>query len=515
MTGVSLTPVQAQTIRIISQEQSDQEQAEVSRAEVFNFFAESVSDAIPDSYQYIHLNYSDIDPQDSNYEVLQKLVYIDLISNNSQNLYLEKKLPAYVTYSLAAKLFSTDISYFTTQSAKDLKWRNTLQKDLTDLSDIMTGKSKVIPASSDLNELTETSNKAQFKKQVFIDVYDTLIEEHYDKEEFGEEQIIDAAIQGLTHGTKDKHTVYFPPIESQNFSQALSGEYEWIGAYVDMPRPGVFEILSPISGSPSQAAGLKGWDRVTHIDGKAITAEHWLDEVVSWIKWPAGSSVVLTILRDGVSQDISVTRAKIVIKDIEYTKLNSATAYIEMKSFGEHSAEEFEDILEEIASDVNVKKIIFDLRNNGGGYLNQVSNMLSHFIEKWEPVAVVKNLDYNQYLNSRWYATLDLSKYNVVFLQNSGTASASEILIGTIKDYYPDTQILWEQSYGKWSVQTTKQYKDGSILKYTIARWYTGKTQTGIDGVWITPDIELLFDIERFNKNKYDNQLEAAKKLQY
>ena len=139
--------------------------------------------------------------------------------------------------------------------------------------------------------------------------------------------------------------------------------------------------------------------------------------------------------------------------------------------------------------------------------------MLSYFVEEWKPTAIVKYTKWEQQYNSKGYDLLDFSNYKIVILQNSWTASASEILIWTLQDYMDNITVIWENSYGKGSVQTIRGYKDGSTLKYTIAKWFTWKTQTGIDGIWITPDIELEFDIEKFKKDWSDNQLDAAKLL--
>jgi carboxyl-terminal processing protease len=139
--------------------------------------------------------------------------------------------------------------------------------------------------------------------------------------------------------------------------------------------------------------------------------------------------------------------------------------------------------------------------------------MLSHFVPKWKNTVVVKYLDGNKNYISKGYDSIDFSKYTLVFLQNGWSASASEIMIWTLKDYYPDSTIIWTQSYGKGSVQTIKSYRDDSSLKFTIARWFTWKFENGIDGVGIKPDVELEFDFDTFKTKKLDNQLNAALKL--
>ena len=237
--------------------------------------------------------------------------------------------------------------------------------------------------------------------------------------------------------------------------------------------------------------------------------------MISWIKWPADTTVTLTINRDGNIFDTEVTRKKIVIKEVEHRLLNNKTHYLQIKTFWEDVSDQFVEAIKKLSEREKTKRLIIDLRNNGGGYLDQVTDILSHFIPEGEPTAVVRYLNGEKIYYSKWYNTFDPSRYELVFLVNSGTASASEIMVGTLKDYFPNSIIIWEKTYGKWSVQQVKPYRDGSFLKYTVAKWYTGKNENGIDQIWITPDIELELDIEAFKTSWEDNQLEAAQTTPY
>ncbi len=150
------------------------------------------------------------------------------------------------------------------------------------------------------------------------------------------------------------------------------------------------------------------------------------------------------------------------------------------------------------------------MRNNWGGYLDEVVTMLWYVIPKWEPVAVVKYVKDEWSYISKWQNLLDLNNYDVVFLQNSGTASASEIMIWTIKDYFPNVKIIWEKSYWKGSVQNIKEFFDGSSLKYTTAKWFTWKTKTWIDWVWIEPTEKVELDEQKLKDFKIDTQMDRA-----
>jgi carboxyl-terminal processing protease len=324
--------------------------------------------------------------------------------------------------------------------------------------------------------------------------------------------MVSEATKALAEATWDKYTVYFPPVDNKDFNEGLNWEYEWIGAYVDMEKPWKFKIVSPLPDSPAEDAWLKWWDIVTHVNKEEITEKQSIKEIVSLIKWKTWTTVLLTIKRWSEIFDVKVKRTHITIKEVEAKKLNRSTYYIQMKFFWPTIAEEFEKSLELLKTDKSIKKIIFDLRWNGWGYLDQVSYILWSFVPKWEKTAVVKYYKSSQNYYSKWYDDIDFSNYKLIVLENGWTASASEIFIGTLKDYFPKTTVIWEKSYGKGSVQTIKTYKDGSSLKYTIAKWYTWKTETGIDWIWINPDIEIKMETYWVDEVD-DKQLQKAIRL--
>ena len=483
---------------------NEQIETKITKEDIFNFYASFFDSKIKDSYKYIKLNFKDIKKWTNLEKSLQKLVYLGLIENPNLALKSNETIDAWSFYKISEKIL--DISIDNSISKNEFKNRDVNLDDLKIIKNIFNKK------DISINQWL-TNTELQTKIAIMQDVYNTIKNQHYLKDSINEWDLIDWAIEWIASWTKDKHTVYFPPIDSENFQDWLAWEYEWIWAYVDMEKPWFLRINSPIPWSPSEKAGLKWWDIVTKVDGKEITENNSLTEVVSWIKWPAWSITVLTINRDWEILEIEVKREKIVITDVDSEKLDYSTYYIKIKSFWEHVSREFKKSLEEIKSDKNIKKIILDLRNNWGWYLEEVAEMLSYVIEKDQNTAVVKYLDNDKIFISKWYNLLDLNNYKIVVLQNSGTASASEILIGTLRDYFPNITIVWEKSYWKWSVQVMKNYVDGSLLKYTIAKWYTWKTQTWIDWKWIIPNIELELDIEKYSENNYDNQLEKAKSI--
>lgn len=477
---------------------------EISRWDVFNFFAKYYEWQIPSSYKYINVLFKDVKKWSIVESSLQKLIYLNLIENPKRNLGENSKISAWGFYRLSEKILK--IKIIDKETKKQLLGRN------ANISDLLIVKNFIWKNYININTPT-TNEQIKQKEAIFNDVYNTLTTKHYDNKTLSKLNILNSAIEWLTKWTNDIHTVYFPPIKSKSFHDFLSWEYEWIWSYVDMEKPGVLKIISPIPGSPSEKAWLKWWDIVTKIDWKEVTKDNSLAELVTWIKWPTWTKVKLTINRNWNVLDITVTRGKIIITDTESKQLNSNTYYIRIKSFWEHVAADFKKSIEKLSKSNNTKRLIIDLRNDWGGYLDQVTEILSYFVPKWDKTAVIKYLNGNKEYISKWYKDIDFSKYKIIILQNSWTASASEILIWTLKDYYKNIEIIWEQSYGKWSVQVMKNYSDGSLLKYTIAKWFTWWTQTGIDWIWITPTVKLDFDLDKFKKYWIDNQLEKAKNI--
>jgi len=475
---------------------------EVSREEAFIFFADLVSADIPESYKFIQLEYINVKEGSKIYKALQQLVYLDKIQNNAIDIYPQKDMNRGEITALSSAILWLNITpddALALTTFKDLSGIGSLYINQKEGTGIQI-KSSLVGQNSWLTK----------KEQLFFDVYETLQNSHYDRDNFSEEELLNSAIQGLAEWANDTYTSYFPAEDSTKFFENLDGEYEGIGAYVEMPIPGELNIVSPISGWPAESVWIEWGDRVISVDWKEVTSENSLEEVISWIKGPSNTVVKITILRGEETLNFSVTRAKITLKDVEYKKLDTKTSYIQIKNFGEQVAKDLKEILTTISEDNSTKKIIIDLRNNPGWYLDQVGNILWYFIPEWETTAIVSYGAKENIFLSKGNTVINLNEYKLIFLQNSGTASASEIMIGSLKDYFPQSIIVWEQSFGKGSVQSLKSYYDGSTLKYTSAKWYTGWSRTGIDGIGITPDIKIELNRNRLENFKKDNQLEAA-----
>jgi len=295
--------------------------------------------------------------------------------------------------------------------------------------------------------------------------------------------------QGLAASTGDPYTVFMPPSDNKIFNEDISGEFEGVGMEITI-KNGVLTVVSPLKGAPAEKAGIKAGDIITKIDGKS-TENLSLDKAVKLIRGPKGTEVELEILREGESDfiKIKVKRDKIKIPVIETKKLDNGIFVIELMSFTENSPQLFKNALVEF---INSKsdKLILDLRGNPGGYLEAAVDIASWFLE---PGALVVTEDFagkrpNIERRSKGYNIFP-NGLNMVVLIDKGSASASEILAGSLKAHNK-AKLVGRQSFGKGSVQELIKVTKDTSLKVTIARWVL-PDGTRISGKGIKPDIEV------------------------
>ena len=216
--------------------------------------------------------------------------------------------------------------------------------------------------------------------------------------------------------------------------------------------------------------------------------------------------------RDGGQHVITITRAKITLSLLDY-EVKSGTPIISIHTFGRGVAQTWVQTLtthkDEIAAS---NKLIIDLRNNPGGSLQEVAEMLNDFVPKGEPVVVTRSRYEEENIVSAGRKLINFSQKKIVILVDSSTASASEIMAGTMKDYMPsNVTIIGDTTYGKGSVQYLQSFDDGSSFKMTVSHWYTGKTKKAIEKVGITPDVKVILDMQKYRQGN-DTQMEAALK---
>jgi carboxyl-terminal processing protease len=316
------------------------------------------------------------------------------------------------------------------------------------------------------------------------------------------------AIRGMLESLGDEHTSYMDPQEYDDANSGLEGSYEGIGAYVDTGGD-FLTITSPIPGSPAENAGLKPGDKIIAIDGEDMTGVN-PELARRKVLGPSGTSVVLTILREGNEEpfDVKITREKINIASVESKMLENNIAYIKLNTFGDTTSQDFKKQLGDLM-DQNPKGLIFDLRNNGGGYLQTAVEIASQFI----PKGVILYEQYGDGHKDSYEAipgglALDIP---MVVLINKGSASASEIVAGALQDD-SRAQLVGETSYGKGSVQNWIPLQDEQgAVRVTIAKWLTPEGRT-IHKLGLTPDVV----VELTDKDaaaKLDPQLDKAIEL--
>lgn len=320
-----------------------------------------------------------------------------------------------------------------------------------------------------------------------------LVKDKYVDQPVSDVDLFYGAISGMVKGLGDPYSTYFPPVEAKEFAKDLAGEFEGIGAEIGLQEEQL-TIVAPLPESPAEKAGLKAGDKIFAIDGKD-TFNMTLEEAVSNIRGEKGTTVVLTVSHDGLSdvEDVTVTRDTITVPTVTWEKKDNNIAYLRLSYFNETTWDDFDKAVREM-TDAKVKGIIFDMRSNPGGFLQTSIDVASEWIDSGVIVSEkFSNGESNEHLSRGIHR---LSGIPTVVLVDGGTASGSEIVAGAIQDYGVGT-VMGTQTFGKGSVQDFQVLPDGSALKLTIAKWFTPKDRA-INGEGITPDVVLdeMFTVE-------------------
>lgn len=337
------------------------------------------------------------------------------------------------------------------------------------------------------------------------EVYSALVN-NYDGS-IDKDILIEGAKKGMVAAVGDIYTEYMTAEEAEEYEALLHGD---IGAGIGIEmglRDGYVRVIRTLPDNPAGKAGVKAGDIIYKVDGEEVYNET-TDVIASKLRGAAGTKVKLTVVRDGEEKTFELVRE--TINNVSaYVTYDSNTAIITVTRFDTDTGTIIQKIVNDEFKNKNVKKVILDLRNNGGGYVSAAKDLLSLWIDG-EPVLVQKGSHLN---NSTTYANrgqATLANMPTIVLVNGNTASASEIVAGALKDYDKAT-ILGETTYGKGVVQTLLNLSQNSLLKVTTARWYTPKGSS-INGDGIVPDIEVELTYDDTNHSR-DPQLDAAKKL--
>ncbi len=331
-----------------------------------------------------------------------------------------------------------------------------------------------------------------------------LLHAYYVDQPLDDNAMMEGAINGMIETLGDPHTRYADPEEYKSEQEYIAGEYQGIGAYVDVTGEYV-RISEPIEGSPAEEAGLKPDDLVIGLNGEDVTGVD-PNEVLQNIRGPEGTTVKLTIKRGEETFEVEVERRRIDSPSVSYKMLDDNIAYVQMTQFGDKTTQELRDALDAVMAE-DPDGLILDLRSNGGGWVDTAVEAASEFLPLNTLVLSEKDGDGSQqdyYTRRGGGRALDVP---MVVLINQGSASASEILTGALR-CYDRAAVIGMKSYGKGSMQIQSELSNGGAVSVTIARWYL-PDGTLIHGVGITPDIEVDYTQEDYD-NGVDPQLDAA-----
>jgi carboxyl-terminal processing protease len=347
------------------------------------------------------------------------------------------------------------------------------------------------------------NNKDYFDFNLYFEVWNSIKDNHVDKNKIKDRDLFYGSLEGLTGATNDPYTIFMNPELTKEFYEDLSGTFEGIGAEIGM-RNEIVTVIAPLDGMPAQKAGLRAGDKIYAIDGESALGLT-VNEAVKRIRGEKGTEVTLTIIRgENKPLDITIVRDMIFVASVKSEMLADNIYYIKISNFNDDTQSLFNQTVVEILLK-QPEGIILDLRNNPGGYLETAVYIASEWIEAGPIVA--EQFGENRRAEHPSNGSARLSSFPTAVLINEGSASASEILAGALRDYGKAT-ILGKQSFGKGSVQAVKDLSDGSSLKITIAKWLTPEGDY-IHDKGIAPQIEIDFTEDDINNDR-DPQLDGA-----
>jgi carboxyl-terminal processing protease len=363
----------------------------------------------------------------------------------------------------------------------------------------------------------------------FWTVWQKLAEGYYDKTKLDQQKMLNGAISGMVNALGDPFTMYLPPVQNTNFKQGLAGQFSGIGAELTTKGSSII-VIAPLDGSPAEKVGVKSGDTIVKVDGQS-TAGWDLAKTVGLIRGPKGTDVNITVIHKDTQKlvDLKITRDVITVKSVLMNISNAKCtgkncslvskgdpcttsdcvkyAYLRLSQFGDNTNQEWANLIkginDQISKDKNIKGVVLDLRNNPGGYLTDAQYIASEFLSMGTKVVSEDTGTSQSQLNVERQGLLINTK--VVVLINGGSASASEIVSGALRDNRK-IELVGEKSFGKGTVQAAVDLGDGAGLHVTIAKWLT-PDGTWVHGKGLTPDVTVALDPKDPAR---DTQLEKA-----
>ncbi len=345
--------------------------------------------------------------------------------------------------------------------------------------------------------------KRDSKFDMLYKTYDIIKNEYY--KDVKDEVLVEGAINGMMSSLGDPHSVYFNKKAKEEFDTELTGSYYGIGAEITSTNDGKAVIKKVFDKSPAKTAGLKANDVFVSIDGESVEGKS-ISDIANTLRSEKKEKSIIVVNRDGKELSFEVTKANVTLFSVSSEMLDNNIGYISVNIFGQNTYDEFTKALNDLEKE-NMKSLIIDLRGNNGGYLTTVTNMLSIFLDKDKVIYQMQTKTGKK----KYYSIKNGSKtYKVVILIDNESASASEIMASAMSEQY-GAILVGEKSYGKGTVQITKDLKNGGMIKYTIQNWLTSKGKS-IEKNGIKPDYEIKLNDEYANNptKENDNQLQKA-----
>lgn len=348
---------------------------------------------------------------------------------------------------------------------------------------------------------------------LFWDTWQALKDKFIDQSKFDQQKMLYGAVSGMVRSLGDPYTIFLDPQDSQKFLEDVSGKFEGVGMEIGL-KNGQLQVIAPLPGTPAQRAGIRAGDKIAKIDG-VLTTDMTVDEAVNRIRGKKGTEVKLTLFREGWSdtKEFQLTREVIQVPSVKWEMKQDRLAYLQLYQFSAQADFDFPRAAEEMKR-AGAQKIVLDLRNNPGGYLEVAKDIAGFFLDKGSLVAIE---DFGGKQEAKKYIAPGpgyFSQTPVVVLINQGSASAAEILAGALRD---DRQIklVGETSFGKGSVQELETLTGGSTLKVTVAKWLTPSGQS-ISEHGLTPDVTVSISDEDYKQEKdpqRDKAIEIIQKI--
>ena len=358
--------------------------------------------------------------------------------------------------------------------------------------------------------LTYSANEDNIYQKIdlFSEVLDKINKEYV--EEINQSDAMDSAIDGVLQSL-DPYSGYMSPEMLKNMQTETSGEFGGLGIEVTM-EAGLVKVISPIDNSPAAEVGVKAGDYIVKINNKQVQGKT-LTEAVELMRGPVGSDIEITIRRIGVKKALifKITRDIIKVESVKSRIIDENIGYIRLTAFNENSGDQIKKKIKEYKKDDKIKKYILDLRNNPGGLLSQAVKISDFFLDNGE---IVSTKSRKSFENRKWFAKKGdlINGKTLLVLINYGSASASEIVAGALKDH-KRAILVGENTFGKGSVQSIIPLKNDGAIRLTVSKYYLPSGDS-ISEIGVAPDIQIEEESDNFKINTdTDNQLSFALKL--